>query len=987
MRAFVVRSFGTKKGIDFERVHDELIQPALSRIGAGGSTTGEIIEAGNIREDMFEQLVTADLVIADVSIHNANVFYELGVRHAARSRATVLIRASIDEVPFDLRTDRYLSYDPAAPDAATEQLVRTLNATLAGEQSDSPVFGLLGEYTPADHSRLIKVPRTFHEDVASAASTHRAGALRLIAEEVQGLRFEEPALRMVAAALQRVGDDRGARVVWERVRAFHADDLEANDALANIYRRLSNGSGADEHAVDSDQAIGRALSNSAVTRRQVAELSALRGSLSKLRWEAQWRRALKGEQDREALRSRELDAALRLYSRGYNEDLNHYYPGLNALALVEIAIALAERYPDEWRYHAASDDAADSQLAELRAASVNLRATVGAAIEATRQQLERDSGIDRWLGISFAELLLLRGEEPERVANAYATVASPSFGPSERATIRHQLEIYRDLQINPAQVQLVFERNAAHLKASEQTVVHPIVFAGHMIDDIGRQMPRFPADKESIARDAIREEIERLLGPGETQPKGFLGIAGAANGGDLLFHEVCHELKIPTDVMLPLPEADYRATIQADHAPDWVGRYHQVLAGAAGVRILSRSDKMPTWLVERQNYSTWQRQNRWMLHHAWSRPDVEQVTAVALWDGHVGEGPGGVADFVAIARQGGAKLVPIDTTKKFGLVLPPSAQPTAADPPAGGESEAPSIGIGTAPANDPDADDALQRAWTTQQEFSATASKLGRRIRQGRSLNLWLLIAGALLGAVSTLALLTGAATQWLSGIAAAVLAVAAVIQLQAINKDRTELWISTRSTSESLKADIYRFLARVAPYAGADRVELLNRELADVRQQQAAFQPEPPKTDRQVPDIRDFDTYVSARAQQQATWHRRKSQTYSRKNRPLRVLQLAVTLTGAILTSIAAAHPTLALSSWMAAATTIAAALGAHLAASQYRQLATRFRHTALLLDDVIATEKTAALSPGGQARFVDQIEGILAAQNGNWPRTVRAQ
>ena len=91
MRAFVVRSFGTKRGIDFERVHRELIGPALTRIGAGGGTTGEVIVAGNIREDMFEQLISADLVVADVSIHNANVFYELGIRHAARSRATVLI--------------------------------------------------------------------------------------------------------------------------------------------------------------------------------------------------------------------------------------------------------------------------------------------------------------------------------------------------------------------------------------------------------------------------------------------------------------------------------------------------------------------------------------------------------------------------------------------------------------------------------------------------------------------------------------------------------------------------------------------------------------------------------------------------------------------------------------------------------------------------------------------------------------------------------
>src|SRR6266852_1027130 len=114
MRAFVIRGFGQKAGVDFDRVHQELIKPALEEVGAGGGTTGEIVEAGNIREDMFRELVLADVVVADISVHNANVFYELGVRHAMRNRSTVLIRARIDDVPFDLSTDRYLSYDPAS---------------------------------------------------------------------------------------------------------------------------------------------------------------------------------------------------------------------------------------------------------------------------------------------------------------------------------------------------------------------------------------------------------------------------------------------------------------------------------------------------------------------------------------------------------------------------------------------------------------------------------------------------------------------------------------------------------------------------------------------------------------------------------------------------------------------------------------------------------------------------------------------------------
>ena len=49
---------------------------------------------------MFRELVLADVVVADVLVHNANVFYELGIRHAVRNRSTVLIRARIRRGPL-----------------------------------------------------------------------------------------------------------------------------------------------------------------------------------------------------------------------------------------------------------------------------------------------------------------------------------------------------------------------------------------------------------------------------------------------------------------------------------------------------------------------------------------------------------------------------------------------------------------------------------------------------------------------------------------------------------------------------------------------------------------------------------------------------------------------------------------------------------------------------------------------------------------------
>src|SRR5262245_10272777 len=147
MRAFVIRPFGIKEGIDFERVERELIAPALRGRDIEGLTTGEVLEAGNIREDMFQLLLVSDIVIADISIDNPNAYYELGIRHALREKRTFLLRAKgrSTDVPFDLRTDRYLAYDANDPAATLPQLQAALEQTLASDRQDSPVYRLLTE--------------------------------------------------------------------------------------------------------------------------------------------------------------------------------------------------------------------------------------------------------------------------------------------------------------------------------------------------------------------------------------------------------------------------------------------------------------------------------------------------------------------------------------------------------------------------------------------------------------------------------------------------------------------------------------------------------------------------------------------------------------------------------------------------------------------------------------------------------------------------
>ena len=121
--AFVAMPFGSKPGpdgkpIDFNRVYNEYIRPALESAGLEPFRADEEIRAGDIIADMFQELLVADLVVADLTIENPNVWYELGVRHALRARGVVIVCGGRVTSAFDLYTDRKLRYElkDGAPD-------------------------------------------------------------------------------------------------------------------------------------------------------------------------------------------------------------------------------------------------------------------------------------------------------------------------------------------------------------------------------------------------------------------------------------------------------------------------------------------------------------------------------------------------------------------------------------------------------------------------------------------------------------------------------------------------------------------------------------------------------------------------------------------------------------------------------------------------------------------------------------------------------
>ena len=193
--------------------------------------------------------------------------------------------------------------------------------------------------------------------------------------------------------------------------------------------------------------------------------------------------------------------------------------------------------------------------------------------------------------------------------------------------------------------------------ASPWEFAHALLFTGHMIDRPGRAHPVFPPGAEKYARMAL---LDSLAGIQWTQPGTTIGLAGGANGGDVLFHECCEELGIPTRVLLAMPAEEFEAASVAPAGSEWVKRFHALLH-KRGLSLQVMPDG--NGLGKRATGNVWQRANLWMIEEA-IRIAPERAV-LALWDGRTGGGPGGTEHFLLAARQHGMRLLPPIQTQTF----------------------------------------------------------------------------------------------------------------------------------------------------------------------------------------------------------------------------------------------------------------------------------------------------------------------------------
>lgn len=648
--AFVAMPFGIKEKIDFNKVYSDLIKPALEAAGFEVFRADEEMRAGNIRTDMFQELLLADLVVADLSIDNPNVWYELGVRHALRRRGVVQITCRRDHTPFDVYTDRSLRYhvkeaaeggvaapDPGFLDGDKKDLTEFARQTIDSwyGRKVSPVYHLLRYLQEPDWKSLrVEEAREFWEEheaynmrIEVARKRQRPGDILVYAEEAPTRVFRVEAFQTAGNALLSLGQYNFALAQYENALAIKPRDLESRRQKALLLNRLSRHDEAKEWADALVQDFP-----------EDAESWALLGRIEKESWVDAWRREGKSQEEmrkeagvEEAL----LREAVNAYATGHRKDPTHFYSGINAVTLLHLQTHLTGN---------------EERLAVRREMEGGVRWAVRGALEKDPKYY--------WARVTLAELEVLASAKnvvQEAYRSAVAVAEKDWF---KLVSSRQQLLLLRDLAFRPEEVQTaleVLDRALSRITAPEKSWApcQVFLFSGHMIDASDRKEPRFPADKEEIAAQAIRAKLAELgAGPED------IAICGGACGGDLLFAEACLARGLRVELRLAFDEPTFVRRSVAFAGDRWVERFYAVKAQPKCVVYI-----MPDELGGApKGINAFSRTNQWLLYTglAWG---PEKVRFVCLWNRKGGDGPGGTEHMHDTVQHYSGRVHVLDTTK------------------------------------------------------------------------------------------------------------------------------------------------------------------------------------------------------------------------------------------------------------------------------------------------------------------------------------
>jgi tetratricopeptide (TPR) repeat protein len=338
--------FGTKKDpgtqleIDFDAVYEQAVRPGIQGADMEAVRADEERTGGIIHKPMFERLLLCEFAVADLTTGNPNVYYELGVRHAARPSTTVAIFAGQQRLFFDLQYLRALPYrlgegnrfGPKEASDLASRLTRhlqELRKVAADEPAmDSPLFQLLGEYRAPDISHLktdvfrerVKYSADLKDRLRRARESGEADSAAAIESELGNLDAVETGVVVDLYLTWR------ALAKWDRMISLY-DRLPAvlkrSILVREQYGFALNRAGRRNEALEALESVLSQQGPSSETLGLIGRIYKDQWMDSKRQGQVQAARGF-------------LNKAINAYVQGFESDSRDAYPGINAVTLLDI---------------------------------------------------------------------------------------------------------------------------------------------------------------------------------------------------------------------------------------------------------------------------------------------------------------------------------------------------------------------------------------------------------------------------------------------------------------------------------------------------------------------------------------------------------------------------------------------------------------------------------------------------------------------------
>lgn len=343
---FMVMPFGQKQvsnarvgapsEVDFDLLWDRAFSPAINALGY--TTVRADADTGSmIVQDMIERLAFADLIIADVSIPNGNVYYEVGIRHVARETGCVLVAANWSRQLFDIDQFRCLRYSldsTEVSDAESAAIIDLLIGAVPKLRSSRTPYHLVADRINFSDPDKRGVFWDFAEKLGRFQE--RATAIRLMAKDTRKDKIRDLAAEFahaldlpdVSLDLMRLFRD---ELPWDKTLEFIETLPESIRRMPYVreQRALALGKlGEHEQAIAE---LEKLIEESGAT----PERHGLIGGRYKELWDAARQKRLQSDLPQQtASERRYLNKAIEHYASGMQLDFNEYYCSSNLPSLL-----------------------------------------------------------------------------------------------------------------------------------------------------------------------------------------------------------------------------------------------------------------------------------------------------------------------------------------------------------------------------------------------------------------------------------------------------------------------------------------------------------------------------------------------------------------------------------------------------------------------------------------------------------------------------